>query len=733
MLLFNNAEYDSFFNPLCCKNKRIYYECILQLIEKSKSVPLLYETDAKDTIILYLRNCAYAVEDEVASSNADENISSKKTETENAGAILRYFRRCGWISEREIGRNGDNIATVMPYCRKMIEAIERIFNRDNRAALTNHIFSIYDTLNTAFVADHGRTHRPYSTILIPVSDNVADLKNELLILKDSIRSIMRMIIKMTETNELGQFLIRDEMLENFFSDYFFIKKDGLIPGYIEEIEKMLRKIVKTEVYENMIKEYQSFYNADEISAREVVDGQLAEIKSFISYDYIKEMDYIDKKINNYYSLYSTRILMVLSNNVNMQTYLNDLLMTIKDFESDEKREIIESIAKCFSLRSYKYVGRKSIERREKRKPNTKTGAIITGSLSDEEKARLTRELLYEYPDRYGVKQATSYFESVLADKESIVPDKTIIKTRDDAMMIAGRRYTILVEPEYYDIADDVLNASKYKYAHLFNTKLLMRKDIKPVEDSVVQFIDAKNQVAKKYFDYQLGRFHATTVDKVRNYENAMSKEGRVSVAMDSYFIRFDRIKFYCLGQETIELNRIRAVKKLEGLKEAYIELQKQLTAELKNIKSVKLMVPYFMTIENRAAYLRYAKDDVVVFYLGGYANRYQRDFIKTVYMSNRNASYLHFGDIDAGGFWIHHNLCEITGVNFELFSMSADELGNKEFASCLHELSGNDRVRLRELKKIDVYEDVVRYMLHNNVKLEQEIVSLTLMRNETNS
>ena len=437
MIPFDNAEFENFFNPLCCKNKRIYYECILQLIEKSKSVPLLYETDAKDTIILYLKNCIYAVEDEVAFSNADENISSKKSENENASAILRYFRHCGWISEREIGRNGDNIATVMPYCRKVIEAIERIFNRDNRAALTNHIFSIYDILSSAYVADHGRTHRPYSNILVPVADNVADLKNELLILKDSIRSIMRMIIKMTETNELGQFLIRDEMLENFFSDYFFIKKDGLIPGYIEEIEKMLRKIVKTDAYENMIKEYQSFYNTDEISAREVVDGQLAEVKSFISYDYVKEMDYIDKKINNYYSLYSTRILMVLSNNVNMQTYLNDLLMTIKDFEADEKREIIESIAKCFSLQSYKYVGRKSIERRKKRKPNNKSGAIITGSLSDEDKARLTRELLYEYPDRYGVKQATSYFEEVLTDKESVVPDKAMIRTRDDAMMIAA--------------------------------------------------------------------------------------------------------------------------------------------------------------------------------------------------------------------------------------------------------------------------------------------------------
>lgn len=437
MILFDNPEYDKFLNPLCCKNKRIYYECILQLIDKSKSVPLLYETDAKDTLTLYFRNCTYAVEDEQTSSVADENISNKKSDSDNASAILRYFRRCGWLSERELGRNGDNITTVMPYCRKMIDAIERIFNRDNHAALTNHIFAIYDILSSAFVSEHGRAHRPYSNILVPVVDNITDLKNELLILKDSIRSIMRVIIKMTETNQLGQFLIRDEMLENFFNDYFFIKKDGLIPGYIEEIEKMLRKIIKTEVYENMIKEYQSFYNVEESMARETVDSQLAEVKSFMSYDYVKEMAHIDNKINKYYNLYSTRILMVLSNNVNMQTYLNDLLMTIRDLKTDERKEMLETVSKCFAIQSYKYVGRKSIERRKKRKPNLKSGAIVTDSLSDEEKARLTRELLYEYPDRYGVKQAASYFEERLMDKDNIIPDKTMIRTRDDAMMVAA--------------------------------------------------------------------------------------------------------------------------------------------------------------------------------------------------------------------------------------------------------------------------------------------------------
>lgn len=437
MLLFDNVDYNRFFNPLSCKNKRIYYECILRLIEKSKEVPIMYETDARDTLVLYFRNLLYTVEDEYNGERADENISSKKTETENASAVLSYFRSCNWISERELGRNGDNIATVTPYCRKIIDSIERIFNRDNSAALTNHIFSIYDILHSAFSSDHGRTLRPYSNILVPVVDNVSDLKNELLVLKDSIRSIMRIVIKMTETNELGQFLVKDEMMERFFNDYFFIKKDGLIPGYVDEIEKMLRQIVKTDVYENMIKEYINLQNIEERKAREIIDGQLEEVKSFISYNYVKEMDYIDKKINSYYSLYSTRILMVLSNNVNMQNYLNNLLMAMKDFDVDDKKEVLQAVSQCFGLQAYKYVGRKSIERRKKRKPNTKSAAIINSLLSDDEKARLTRELLYEYPDRYGVKQATEYFDNLFNSQDSISPSETTIKNRDDAMMVAA--------------------------------------------------------------------------------------------------------------------------------------------------------------------------------------------------------------------------------------------------------------------------------------------------------
>lgn len=206
----------------------------------------------------------------------------------------------------------------------------------------------------------------------------------------------------------------------------------------------------------------------------------------------------------------------------------------------------------------------------------------------------------EIPDYVSLKnEINREFEKRKIQSEARFACEYVLGLKDEAWRdsiegyLGRRRYTILVEAKYYDIADDVLNASKNKYAHLFNTKLLMNKHIKPKEDSVVQYIEVKNPVAKQYFDYQLGRFHAVMKDKVRNYENAMSKEGRVSVAMDSYFLRFDLIRFYCLGQESIELNRIKAAKTLESLKQVYSQYQIQLSDEKAKISYLDIQMQFF--------------------------------------------------------------------------------------------------------------------------------------------
>lgn len=201
----------------------------------------------------------------------------------------------------------------------------------------------------------------------------------------------------------------------------------------------------------------------------------------------------------------------------------------------------------------------------------------------------------DIPDYIGLKnEINKEFQKLKIEDEARLACEYVAALNDEEWrnaieaFLGPRRYTVLVNPQYYDVADDIFNKTRYRHAHLFNTKLLMRKTIKVEEDSPVFKLEIKNEVAQEYFSFQLGRMHAVKINEVRNFENAISKEGRVSVAMDSYFLNFARLNFYYLGQEVFELNRKRAEKAIENLKikrEALCEKQKGLL-EIKSILSV---------------------------------------------------------------------------------------------------------------------------------------------------
>lgn len=433
MTIFETIKNDGFFRPLCCKNNALYMECIDQLIETSKTIPILYETDARNTIIMFLQNCQYAIETE----DIGIEINKNKTASDNAAAIINYFRKCGWITQKEIGRNGDNIASITPYCRKVVEALHRIFDNGVNGSITNHIFSIYEILKSSSTNESLRTIRPYTNIMHPLIENECDLKNELFILKDSIREIMRIVIKMSDANSFGKFLMRDEVLKRFFSDYFFIKQNGLIPSYLSDIDAMLTEMHHSDIYKKMIEEYQELKKYSFDQAKSIIDKQMNELKFFINVEYDKEMSQIDRKINIYYNLYSTRLLMVLSNNTNLQHYLNNILMQLKHLDNDIRTEFLQELASCMRVMKLNFVNKKSFERRKKKKANTINTGVNTEELSDEEKQRLTDEVLSKFPERYSVENVKEYFEQRIASQQILELESFHIQTRDDAMMMAA--------------------------------------------------------------------------------------------------------------------------------------------------------------------------------------------------------------------------------------------------------------------------------------------------------
>lgn len=146
------------------------------------------------------------------------------------------------------------------------------------------------------------------------------------------------------------------------------------------------------------------------------------------------------------------------------------------------------------------------------------------------------------------------------------------------------------------------------------------------------------------------------------------------------------------------------------------------TQTLKSLCSVELNGASVITIENLTSFHKYKATNELVIYLGGFHNSVKRDFIKLVERANPGTVFKHFGDIDAGGFYILEHLKSKTGINFLPQNMDVGALNaNKENWISLSE---NDRARLESLsEKNNSYADVIEYMLKNNCKLEQEIIS----------
>lgn len=145
------------------------------------------------------------------------------------------------------------------------------------------------------------------------------------------------------------------------------------------------------------------------------------------------------------------------------------------------------------------------------------------------------------------------------------------------------------------------------------------------------------------------------------------------------------------------------------------------TATLKALKHVTLGGAGVITIENLTAFHRYEPKNEMAVYLGGFHNQVKRDFLTMVYAENPGCRFRHFGDIDAGGFYILEHLKLKTGVAFEPWGMDCAVL--EKYKDNVLPLTDRDRKRIQDLLEKDLpYKDVLEYMLAHNCKLEQEAV-----------
>lgn len=136
-----------------------------------------------------------------------------------------------------------------------------------------------------------------------------------------------------------------------------------------------------------------------------------------------------------------------------------------------------------------------------------------------------------------------------------------------------------------------------------------------------------------------------------------------------------------------------------------------------------------LTIENLTAFHRWNLPElngrpVICLYLGGYANPIRRTFLMGIYRAFPDAEYLHFGDIDCGGFRIWHHLAKSTGVPFKPFLMGPEVL--KQYLPECRPLTDTDQKTLEKMLDDPAYDEVrpsLLAMQQTGRKLEQECVT----------
>ena len=130
-----------------------------------------------------------------------------------------------------------------------------------------------------------------------------------------------------------------------------------------------------------------------------------------------------------------------------------------------------------------------------------------------------------------------------------------------------------------------------------------------------------------------------------------------------------------------------------------------------------------LTIENLTSFHRFNQKGFFCVFLAGYHSVRISKYLSKI-DKPAEKEWLHFGDLDPDGYMILRNLRNKTGLDFQPYQMNEEIL-------CLYKkytkrLEGQDKIKANTLIMEDFFQTVLKYMLDNDMKLEQEVIAVEM-------
>ena len=191
---------------------------------------------------------------------------------------------------------------------------------------------------------------------------------------------------------------------------------------------------------------------------------------------------------------------------------------------------------------------------------------------------------------------------------------------------------------------------------------------------------------------------------------------RQTALLEEFYIYSNPAYIYLKGEARICLEDGRELR-------IYHDLPMSIPFEtFQKAKSIQIRDAVLMTVENLTSFHRLEREHIFYLFLSGYHTRTKQALLQRIARENPGLSWYHFGDLDPDGLAIAGHLIRKTGLPFKLCAMGVQEL--QRFQTYAKPLEAPDRAKAEAMiKQGSSYAGILRYMLENNCKLEQEIIS----------
>lgn len=269
-----------------------------------------------------------------------------------------------------------------------------------------------------------------------------------------------------------------------------------------------------------------------------------------------------------------------------------------------------------------------------------------------------------------------------------------------------------------DFVDEMKQRTLHQQSLLPYLKVYDENDLENVMKILKGMICQKEEISfRKFSEKVLG--DTKKLEKYKNkiyhiikdfYDDSIEN---VDDAFELFYIRKNPAYVYLKGNAILQINE-----QIIDLNEMnhYFVLP---SICIKDLKIKNIDAKQIMTIENLTSFHDVSLKDTFYIFTNGFHNHAIEAFLKCLYdFLGESVNYFHFGDIDAGGFHIYESLRKKTQIPFQTYKMNIEML--KRYKDYTKPLTQNDRKRLLSFKGSQ--NEVIEYMLKNNVKLEQEII-----------